>query len=106
MVEYTVITETEWEKYPEPKAPKPPNQWDKVLGVVNSGQIVKLTIPEEKLQGTRSGLTRSARTRGFELLYRYENGTLVVRKSETPPPPRVPKERKPRTRKTTAVETE
>jgi hypothetical protein len=106
MVKFRVITEQEWEKYPEPKPKKPPNQWDEVLGVLESGKLVELPVPEGKLSGTRIGLARSASTRGYKLEFRYENGKLLVRQSKTPLPPRVPKERKPRAKKSVVEDEE
>jgi hypothetical protein len=106
MVEYKEIPEREWEKYPPPTPPRPPNQWDEVLGVLEGGKIVELAVPEEKIRGTRIGLARSASTRGFKLEFRYQNGKLAVRRSEKPLPPREPKERKPRAKKKVIEEEE
>jgi len=106
MVDFKEITEREWEKFPPPTTPRPPNQWDEVLGVLEGGKLVELAVPEEKLRGTRIGLARSASTRGFKLEFRYLAGKLAVRRSSKPLPPREPKERKPRAKKTVMEETE
>lgn len=82
MVRFREITEQDWEKLPEPKPPRAPSQWDEVLGVVESGKIVELDIPEDKLKGTRIGLARVAATRGFRLAFRSEGDKLAVRKSD------------------------
>jgi hypothetical protein len=106
VVEYKEITDREWEKYPSPTPPRPPNQWDEVLGVLEGGKAVELAVPEEKIRGTRIGMARSASTRGFKLEFRYQDGKLAVRRSSKPLPVREPRERKPRTKKNVVEETE
>jgi hypothetical protein len=59
VVEFREISETEWEGMPEPKPAKPPNPWDELLGAVDTGKIVVIDIPQEKLRGARIGIARS-----------------------------------------------
>jgi hypothetical protein len=99
LIDFKKIDEKEWEKFPEPQVTKPPNRWDEVLGVLEGGNIVEISVPEEKLKGTRIGIARSASTRGFKLDFRYTNGRLAIRRSDTPLPEREPKVRKPRAKK-------
>jgi hypothetical protein len=99
MVSFRELKDEEFEKIPSPKPPKPPNQWDEVLGVLESGKAVDLEVPENKLRGTRIGLARAASSRGMKLEFRPHDDQLAVR-SVGPMPPKEPKERKPRTKKT------
>ena len=99
MVEFKTIDRKEWDKFPTPQPTTPTNRWENVLVALESGGIVELQVPEDKLRGTRIGLARSASTRGFKLVFRYDHGRLAVRRSDTLLEPREPKARKPRAKK-------
>ena len=60
MIDFKKIDQKEWEKFPEPQVQKPPNRWEEVLGLLESGEIVEIPVVAEKLKGTRIGLARSA----------------------------------------------
>ena len=86
MVDYSVITEEEWDAL----APvKQPDTWDQLLDELEQGRIVRLPVADEKaLRGTRLTLGRRAAKRGFKVDIRTQDTTLAVRKREeaaTPP---------------------
>ncbi len=58
MVDYSVITEEEWDAL----APvKQPDTWDQLLDELEQGRIVRLPVADEKaLRGTRLTLGRRA----------------------------------------------
>ncbi len=91
-MEFKELTEKQWESLPSSK-PKVQNPWDEVLGKLESGKIVQLEVPDDKIRGTRIGLARSATFRGMKLEFRVSGNTLAVRKSDKPVKARVPKEK-------------
>ena len=86
MVDYSVITEEEWDALTPVKQP---DTWDKLLDELEQGRIVRLPVADEKaLRGTRLTLGRRAAKRGFKVDIRSQDTTLAVRKREeaaTPP---------------------
>lgn len=100
MVQFRELKDEEFERIPPPIPPKPPNQWDEILGVLESGKAIDLDVPEGKIKGMRIGLARAAASRGMKLEFRpHDNDKRLAVRPAGELPPREPKERKPRTPK-------
>ena len=85
MVDYSVITEEEWDAL---TPVKPPDAWDQLLDELEQGRIVRLPVADEKaLRGTRLTLGRRAAKRGVKVDIRTQDNTIAVRRRAEPPTP-------------------
>jgi hypothetical protein len=85
MVQFEVADIDYWEQLAPPQKPGKPSPWDNLLQQIEDGKIVRVSVETEKeKKGSRIGISRRARSRGFKVEFREDNNWLVIRKSEEP----------------------
>lgn len=85
MVEFEVTDIDYWEHLSPPQKPGKPSPWDHLLDQVGDGKIIRIPVEGEKQKkGSRIGIARRARSKGFKVEFREDENWLVIRKSEEP----------------------
>ncbi len=83
MTEFEVTDIHYWEQLAPPSKPGKPSPWDSLLQQVEDGKIIRVSVETEKQKkGSRIGIARRARTRGFKVEFREDKNWLVIRKSD------------------------
>jgi hypothetical protein len=88
-LQFEAVEDAEWEAAAPAKKPGKASPWDALLDAVADGKAYRVPITSEKeLRGSRIGISRRARSRGFGVEFRIANGSLLVKKDETPLKPK------------------
>jgi hypothetical protein len=103
MVDYTLVSQDEWERLAPVQQPDP---WEPLMADLSQGKIVSLPYTDAKDRRIkRLAIARRATTWGFRTEARYTESHLAVRRSDAPAaPPSAsrPQPRRPRRRKESA----
>ena len=95
-IQFEAVNEREFEKYPD-KPPKKADKWDPVMDQIEAGKVIRLSYGDDKeRRNIQLALGRKGASRQFKVETRFQDGTLVARKSSEPyvPKPAAPKNSK------------
>src|SRR5205085_6148588 len=101
MVEYSQISEDEWQQLPDQQQ-KQPDLWEPLMRDLSQGKIASLSYSDAKeRRKIRLGIARRATSWGFKTETRYTESHVAVRRTDRPAlaPPAEPQERRARRRK-------
>jgi hypothetical protein len=94
MLDYTVISEDEWDELAPAKEPDP---WEPLMLDLSEGMIISLPYTDGKdRRAKRLAIARRAYNFGFKTEARYTDSMLAVRRvdSQTPPAAAQPRQRR------------
>ena len=85
MVEWSEVSQEEFEQHPSTKRSAKDVAWDQLLQALASGKAIKLPIsPDEDKRSLKLSLGRRAANRGIKLDVREGQDYLLVRKQKAP----------------------
>ncbi len=83
---WTRLTDTEWDAIPAPRPKQKPSEYDDVVAAINEGEIIGIPVADEKeVRGKRIAIARRANSaHGVRLRFKYDaaNNILAIRLSE------------------------
>ena len=85
MVEWSEVSQEEFEQHPTGKRSAKDVAWDQLLQALASGKAIKVPVsPDEDKRSLKLSLGRRAANRGIKLDVREGQGYLLVRRQKAP----------------------